>query len=103
MGYLLMFLAGAFLLNCVPHLASGLRGEPHPTPFAKPPGEGLSSPRVNFVWGSANLAAGVALWRAGWPQVTDGWVAIGVAAVGWLGLGWYLAGHFGDVRAKHGR
>ncbi len=62
MTYLLLFLAGALLCNAIPHLAAGLRGEPFPTPFAKPRGVGLSPPLVNFLWGLLNLVVG--LWLA---------------------------------------
>lgn len=98
MTYLLLFLAGAFLCNGIPHPAAGLRGEPFPTPFAKPPGKGLSPPLVNFIWGSFNAFAGVALaaWRL--PQI-DCWAGMGIAALGWLAIGLYLAIHFGKVRA----
>ena len=51
-----LFFGGAFLINAVPHLVSGLQGRPFQTPFAKPPGEGLSSSTVNAFWGSFNLA-----------------------------------------------
>ncbi|WP_394763813.1 hypothetical protein [Phenylobacterium sp.] len=47
---------GAFLGNAVPHLVSGMMGQPFQTPFAKPPGQGLSSSSVNVLWGYANLA-----------------------------------------------
>jgi len=78
MNYLLLFLAGALLCNGIPHLAAGLRGEPFPTPFARPPGKGKSPPLVNFVWGSGNVFAGVvlAVWRL--PRV-ECWTGIGVA------------------------
>ncbi len=46
---------GAFLANFVPHFVSGMRGEPFQSPFAKPPGEGLSSSTVNVLWGVFNL------------------------------------------------
>ena len=46
---------GAFLANAVPHLVSGIMGQPFQTPFAKPPGEGLSSSTVNALWGLFNL------------------------------------------------
>jgi hypothetical protein len=61
MGYVTNFFAGAFLCNCVPHLVSALQGSPFPTPFAKPHGVGLSTPLVNFIWGFANLLAGLGL------------------------------------------
>ncbi len=46
---------GAFLANAVPHFVSGMMGRPFQSPFAKPPGEGLSSSTVNVLWGFANL------------------------------------------------
>lgn len=49
------FAGGAVLANAVPHLVSGLTGRPFQTPFAKPPGEGLSSATVNVLWGFGNL------------------------------------------------
>jgi hypothetical protein len=48
---------GAFLANAVPHFVSGVIGRPFQSPFAKPPGEGLSSSTVNVLWGFANFAA----------------------------------------------
>ncbi|QNH11936.1 hypothetical protein [Xanthomonas sp. SI] len=32
---------GAFSANAVPHVVSGMMGQPFQSPFAKPPGEGL--------------------------------------------------------------
>jgi hypothetical protein len=55
------FFAGAFLTNAIPHLVSGLTGRPFQTPFAKPPGKGLSSATVNVLWGFFNLAIGYGL------------------------------------------
>ena len=49
---------GLFVTNAAPHLTSGLTGRPFPTPFAKPPGRGLSPPTVNVLWGVINLAIG---------------------------------------------
>jgi hypothetical protein len=49
------FLGGAFLANAVPHCVSGMMGRSFQSPFAKPPGKGLSSSTVNVVWGFANL------------------------------------------------
>ena len=61
MNYVVIFFAGAFLCNCIPHLACGLQGEPFPTPFAKPRGVGDSSPFVNFLWGSFSFVVGLSL------------------------------------------
>jgi hypothetical protein len=55
------FFGGAFLTNAVPHLVSGLMGRPFQSPFAKPPGQGLSSSIVNVLWGFFNLAVGYVL------------------------------------------
>jgi len=49
------FFGGVFLANAIPHFVSGLMGRPFQSPFAKPPGEGLSSSTVNVVWGFLNL------------------------------------------------
>ena len=46
---------GAFLANGVPHFVSGVMGRPFQSPFAKPPGKGLSSSTVNVLWGFANF------------------------------------------------
>lgn len=51
------FGGGLFLANAIPHLVSGTTGRPFQSPFAKPPGEGLSSAVVNVLWGAANLIA----------------------------------------------
>jgi len=59
--YLAAFFAGAFLANVVPHFIHGISGEPFPTPFASPPGKGLSSPLVNVLWGCLNLLIGYIL------------------------------------------
>ena len=50
------FFGGAFLSNAVPHYVSGVMGRPFQSPFATPPGKGLSSSTVNVVWGFTNLA-----------------------------------------------
>jgi hypothetical protein len=52
---------GLFLCNAIPHFVNGVMGRPFQSPFAKPPGQGLSSSTVNVVWGFFNLAAGYAL------------------------------------------
>ena len=54
--YLAYFFGGLFLANTVPHLVSGLSGSPFQSPFATPPGKGLSSSTVNVLWGMFNLA-----------------------------------------------
>ena len=63
--YIACFFAGLFLANVVPHFVSGISGDRFPTPFAHPPGKGLSSPTVNVVWALFNLLVGYILFRAG--------------------------------------
>ena len=63
--YAACFFAGLFLTNVVPHFVHGVAGNRFPTPFAHPPGKGLSSPTVNVVWALANLVAGFLLFRVG--------------------------------------
>ena len=64
-NYIACFFAGLFLTNVVPHFVSGISGDRFPTPFARPPGKGLSSPTVNVVWALINLVVGYILFRAG--------------------------------------
>jgi hypothetical protein len=59
------FFAGAFLANAAPHFIYGVCGDPFPTPFAKPPGKGLSSPMVNVLWALFNIVVGGVLLKAG--------------------------------------
>ncbi|QBC31678.1 hypothetical protein [Pandoraea sp. XY-2] len=49
------FFGGALLANAVPHFVAGVMGKPFQSPFAKPPGQGLSSSTVNVLWGFLNL------------------------------------------------
>ena len=64
-NYIACFFAGALLANVVPHFFHGISGDRFPTPIAKPPGRGLSSPTVNVAWSWINLVAGYVLLRAG--------------------------------------
>lgn len=52
------FFGGVFVVNAVPHFVSGVCGRSFPTPFASPPGKGLSSPTVNVLWGTLNAVIG---------------------------------------------
>ena len=59
--YIAYFFGGAFLANTLPHLMNGISGHPFQSPFASPPGQGLSSATVNVLWGLFNLAVGYVL------------------------------------------
>ncbi len=95
------FFAGLLICNAIPHLAAGLRGESFPTPFAKPPGKGLSTPLVNVLWGWGNLFLGLAimphliLFSPLMPLFNSLWVSF---ALGFLLSGLFLAHHFSRVR-----
>ena len=59
--YLAYFFGGVFLANALPHLGNGISGHAFQSPFASPPGVGLSSSTVNVAWGLFNLAIGYLL------------------------------------------
>jgi len=59
--YIAYFFGGAFLTNAIPHFVSGTTGHAFQTPFASPPGQGLSSAIVNVLWGFFNLVVGYLL------------------------------------------
>lgn len=54
--YVAYFFGGLFLANALPHLLSGTQGRAFQSPFAKPPGVGLSSATANVLWAAFNLA-----------------------------------------------
>ncbi len=75
---------GAFLANAVPHFVSGTLGQPFQRPFAKPPGEGLSSSTVNALWGFLNFViAYLLIGRVGnfALHATDNVIAVGVGVL----------------------
>jgi hypothetical protein len=91
------FFGGAFLSNGLPHYVSGVMGRPFQSPFARPPGKGLSSSTVNVLWGFGNFAiAYVLVARVGNFDVraTDKVVALGV---GFLVMGIVAARLFGRL------
>lgn len=59
--FLAWFFGGMFLANSIPHWVAGISGHPFQSPFATPPGEGLSSATVNVAWGLGNLVVGYVL------------------------------------------
>ena len=90
--YVGAFFAGALFANTVPHFVKGICGDKFPTPFAKPPGKGLSSAPVNTVWALFNLAVGLVLWHVSKPCSSYGLMA--AFAVGFAGLGLQMSAHF---------
>lgn len=93
--------AGAFLANAVPHYVSGVMGRSFQSPFAKPPGKGLSSATVNVLWGFANLVLAYGLlWRVGSFDLhaVDHAASLGL---GFLLMGLVAARSFGRFHGGH--
>lgn len=89
------FFGGAFLGNGIPHFVSGLQGRAFQSPFAKPPGEGLSSSMVNTLWGFFNLlVAYLLLCRVGDFSLRSDADA-GLMGAGVLVMSVMLSRHFG--------
>jgi hypothetical protein len=89
------FFGGLFLANAMPHFMSGVMGKAFQTPFAKPPGKGLSSSTVNVLWGSANFVlAYLLVLRVGDfdPRSIE---CIAPFAIGALFISLFSARHFG--------
>lgn len=81
---------GCFLSNGFPHFVSGAMGRPFPSPFAKPPGKGLSSSTVNVLWGVVNFAVSyILICRVGEFSLRS------TPQVALLGLGFLLVGLMG--------
>lgn len=55
LSYVAYFFGGCFFGNAIPHFVSGMMGRAFQSPFASPPGQGLSTSTVNVVWGFVNL------------------------------------------------
>lgn len=92
---------GAFLANAVPHYVSGAMGRPFQSPFAKPPGQGLSSSTVNVLWGFVNLVfAYLLIARVGGfdLRASDNAAALGL---GILSIGVMSARLFGRFHGGH--
>lgn len=94
------FFGGAFLANFCLHFIAGLSGRRFPTPFAKPPFRGPSSPVVNVLYALFNLAAAYGLLVVGGAfELPHG----GHAAVSAIGFGLASVGMAGSVARLQGR
>jgi drug/metabolite transporter (DMT)-like permease len=100
-SYLAAFFAGAFLANAVPHFVKGVTGEPFPSPFAKPPGKGLSSPIVNVLWGFLNSIIGLVLFHIGHMRHHPQHIALILFFTGILIMSLMLAATFGATSAAN--
>jgi hypothetical protein len=101
LNYVSYFLGGAFLANAVPHFVSGMMGKAFQSPFARPPGQGLSSSTVNVLWGFLNIVVGYVLVGRvgdfGW-KITGDAIALGF---GIFAIGLFSARHFGRFNGGH--
>jgi hypothetical protein len=93
--YVSYFFGGAFLANTLPHLMNGISGRKFQSPFASPPGQGLSSSTVNVLWGMFNLAvAWVLICRVGSFSLQNTWQVVTLGA-GMLLMSVMMARQFG--------
>ena len=94
--YVAQFFGGVFLVNSVPHFANGVSGRRLPTPVAFPFGKGQSSPTVNVLWGTFNLAVAYLLVdRVGGFQL-DQTCSVLVLGAGGVLMALFLARLFGS-------
>lgn len=97
--FIAYFFAGVLLSNAVPHYVMAVCGRKFPTPFAKPPGKGESSPMVNSIWGMANFTVGFLLLQVG--QFSMGLnLSTLTMALGAILMSIMLAKHFGGLYAS---
>jgi hypothetical protein len=96
-NYIACFFAGTFFANVVPHFAHGISGDQFPTPFAHPPGKGLSSPTTNVIWALVNLIVGYVLFRVGKVSSGDN-LALAVFFAGIAALSTWLSVLFAKIK-----
>jgi len=96
-----LFFAGLFVANGIPHFVHGISGKKFPSPFAKPPGKGLSSSIVNVIWGLTNFLIAILLLK------TEESFSIGLNAdfltfaLGFVIASVGLAGHFSKADREY--
>src|SRR5687767_7168658 len=95
--YLMCFFGGVFVANFIPHFVNGVSGQAFPSPFADPPGQGLSAPDVNVCWALASLVVGYLLLRYGNFSLRGSWPAVIVTFAGFALFSIMLAGVFEPV------
>jgi hypothetical protein len=91
------FFGGAFLANALPHWINGISGNGFQSPFAHPPGVGLSSSVVNVWWGLFNLAMAYLLLARVGEFNARSWRCVIPVALGLLLLSLTAAQHFGKL------
>ncbi len=90
------FFGGAFAANAIPHFVSGIMGRAFQSPFAKPPGKGLSSALINVLWGFFNAAVAYGLILHVGDFNPRSWSQILASGLGALLISIFCARHFGQ-------
>lgn len=94
--YVAYFFGGAFLANFVPHFVNGISGRKFQSPFASPPGKGLSSSTVNVLWGFFNLIVAYLLILRVGEFGLHNVLHVAAAGAGMLAISLSMARHFGQ-------
>jgi hypothetical protein len=98
--YLLAFFAGVFAINILPHYINGIMGQSFPTPFADPPGKGLSSPVINVLWALINFVISFSILYFAKIGQRKKWVWIAFF-IGAVLMSFNLASYFGALHLEH--
>lgn len=75
-NFIACFFMGVFLVNSIPHFIHGISGDYFPTPFANPPGKGMSPPFLNVMWGLLNMSVCFLLYKASKISISNKWAII---------------------------
>jgi hypothetical protein len=98
-----VFFGAVFAMNAVPHSIAGVQGRAFPSPFASPPGVGMSPPWLNVIWGTLNaLVAWLLLCPVAGFDPARGAHLI-AAGFGAFMMEIFLSSHFGRVMKEAGR
>ena len=90
------FFGGVFAANAIPHFVAGMMGRAFQSPFAKPPGKGLSSSTVNVLWGFFNGVIAYLLVTHVGDFHPRSWIDILPFSLGVLLMSVNMARHFGQ-------
>jgi hypothetical protein len=90
------FFGGMFAANAIPHFVSGTMGRAFQSPFAKPPGKGLSSSTVNVAWGFFNAVIAYLLVAHVGDFHVRSWTHMLAFGLGALLMSLNVARHFGQ-------
>jgi hypothetical protein len=100
--YVSHFFGGAFLGNAIPHFVSGTMGRAFQSPFAHPPGKGLSPALVNVGWGAFSIVVGYELvLHVGTFDLRNTWDAVAFGA-GFFAIAALLAYTFAPLHGGEG-